>query len=138
MGDRIDESWMREQQKEMREERAKQVAAAGPLFDDKTRAQIEFKIADATRLPAGDVRQIVDTIDKLAGEKGAKALDVARDALSTKIKKEVFVNNLSKELQGVVQTSMEAREQRIEGGGAKPAQQATQKFSAKPMTPQNR
>lgn len=136
MGDRIDESWMREQQREMREERAKQVAAAGPLFDDKTRAQVEFKIADATRLPAGDVRKIVDTIDKLSGEKGAKAFDAVHEALATQIKKEVFVNNLSKELQGVVQASMEAREQRIEAGGAKPAQKTT--FAAKPMTPQNR
>ena len=134
--DRLDHYNMHSDANEERAKRAAAVTAAGPLFDDKTRAQVEFKIADATRLPAGDVKKIVDGIDKLSGEKGAKAFDVVHDALSTQIKKEVFVNNLSKELQGVVQTSMEAREQRIEGGGAKPVQKAT--FAAKPMTPQNR
>jgi hypothetical protein len=121
MGDRIDEGWMREQQKEMKEERAKQVEKAGPLFDDRTRAQFEYKIADATRLPQAEVRDIVDTIDKLSGEYKANPRDVIKEALSGHIKKEVFVNNLAKELEGTVKTAITAREERIEAGEAKPA-----------------
>lgn len=136
--DRIDERNMREDQKEMRAERAQQVVAAGPLFDDATRAQVEGQIAKASMLPAGDVRKIVDSIDKLSGEKGAKPLDVVREALSTQIKKEVFVNKFSKELEGVVKTSMDAREERIQNGGKKPAQETTAKVSVGYTAPQNR
>jgi hypothetical protein len=133
MGDRIDESWMREQQKEMKEERSRQVQEAGPLFDDRTRAQFEYKIADATRLPKDEVKDIVDTIDRLAGEYKANPREVIKEAVSGHIKKEAFVNNLAKELEGGVKAAMEAREERIEAGDSKPAV-AANKLSVKPPT----
>jgi hypothetical protein len=133
MGDRIDESWMREQQKEMKEERSKQVREAGPLFDESTRAQFEYKITEATRLPKAEVKDIVDTIDKLAGEYKANPREVIKEAVSGHIKKEAFVNNLAKELEGGVKAAMEAREERIEAKAAAPAAPAN-KMAVKPPT----
>lgn len=120
---------------DMRKEREKDVAGAGALFNERTRAQIEYKISDATRLPAADVKDIVDTIDKLAGEDGANAKQVIKYALEGHIKKEAFVNHLSGELEGTVKTSIADREQRILDNKAKPAEPAAN-LSVKTPAPQ--
>jgi delta 1-pyrroline-5-carboxylate dehydrogenase len=121
MGDRIDEQVAREWAKEARQERAADVKKAGPLFDDKTRAVVEFKISEATRLPAAEVKDIVDTIDHLAGEKGANAKEVVAHALEGHVSNPKFINNFAREMEGVVKTAIAARETRIDALHAAPA-----------------
>lgn len=138
MGDRFDHYNSHDDAKIAKEARAEKVKEAGPLFDDASRAKFELSIAQATHLPAGDVKKIVDKIDKLSGEKDADPRGVVKEAVSDFIKKEVFVNNLAGQLAGTVETAMKQREDRIQNGGKKPAQETTVKVSAGYTTPQNR
>ncbi len=113
MADRIDEMVAREWAKDAQQEREADVKKAGPLFDDKTRAMVDFKISEATRLPTAEVKDIVDTIDHLAGEKGANAREVVAHALDGHVSNPKFIKNFAKEMEGVVKTAIDARENRI-------------------------
>jgi hypothetical protein len=121
MGDRIDEQVGREWAQEARAEREADVQKAGPLFDARTRDMVVTKISDATRLPKAEVNDIVDTIDHLAGEKGANARQVIKYALDGHVPNPKFINAFSKELEGDVNTAMVAREARITALHAQPA-----------------
>lgn len=113
MGDRIDEQVGREWAQEQRAEREADLKIVGPLFCGVTRELVEFKIADATRLPKDEVKDIVDTIDHLAGEKGANAKQIIKYAIADHINKPAFVNHLAGELEDVVKSAVAEREDRI-------------------------
>ncbi|MEZ0226344.1 MAG: hypothetical protein ACAH83_17440 [Alphaproteobacteria bacterium] len=138
MGDRFDHYNSHDDSKIAKEARAEKVKAAGPLFDDAARAKFESSIADATRLPAGDVKKVVDKIDQLSGEKDADPRGVIKEAVSAFVKKEVFVNNLAGQLAGTVETAMKQREERIQNGGKAPEQKTAAKASVGYTAPQNR
>ncbi|TAL34899.1 MAG: hypothetical protein EPN97_07920 [Alphaproteobacteria bacterium] len=123
MGDRFDHYNSFDDAKIAREDRAADVKTAGPLFDAKTRAQIEMKLTDATRLPIAEVKDIVDTIDHLAGEPGANAKQIVTYAVAGHLPKgkDGFLKNLAGELEGVVNKSIGDREARIEALHATPS-----------------
>ncbi len=114
MGDRIDEGWMREQAKEMREERQADLKAAGPLLNEGQKAELQSFLKTACWMKPADANDVVDTISQLAGEKGSNAKQVVRDALEGHVSK-VFLKNEGnfKPVTGMLEAAIAAREARI-------------------------
>ncbi len=69
MGDPIDEGWMREQAKEMREERAADLKAAGPLLNEGQKQELQSFLKTTCWMKPADAADAADTISQLAGER---------------------------------------------------------------------
>lgn len=112
--DRLDMAYMRETHKEQQEERKKDLASAGPLFNDDQRMQIEFQIEQETRLPRGDVDEIIGFINEYAGQDDTPVLETIKEALNNHVSKPAFVKRVAQELEAPVTQAIAAREERIQ------------------------
>ncbi|MBU6476092.1 MAG: hypothetical protein KGL10_00385 [Alphaproteobacteria bacterium] len=114
MGDRIDEGWMREQAAETRQERAKALKAAGPLLDEEKMAEMRSFLKNKCWMEPAAANDVIDTINSLAGEKGADARAVIRDALEGHVTAAFLKNeNNFAPVTGLIGSAIAAREARI-------------------------
>jgi hypothetical protein len=91
--DRIDRDFMLEEAKRQREERAAELQAAGPLFDKKQEAELQCFLEEQCWLKPAAVRDVMDTIGALAGEPGANARSVVKDALEGHVSQKFLAND---------------------------------------------
>lgn len=132
MGDRIDDEYGRELAKEIKSERQADVTAAGALLSGEQVKELKGFLQNQCWLKPAQAQEVGETIDQLAGEKGAKPLQVIKDALEGHVPVK-FLNNDDnfKPIAGMIGNAIEAREARIEALHAKPEN----KFSAQVAAP---
>lgn len=112
--DRIDREYMREQQKEMREERQADLAKAGPLLNPKQEQQLENFLTHQCWLTPAAAKGVMETIKGLAGEDGASPKQVLKDALEGHVKPAFLKNDGNfTEATSLLTTAIADREQRI-------------------------
>lgn len=126
--DRIDAQYMREQQKEMREERQADIAKAGPLLTVKQEAQLENFLTSQCWLTPADARDVVDTIKSLSGEDDTSPKQILKDALEGHVKPAFLKNDANfVEPLTMLTGAIEAREERIKVNKAAEAAPAAAK-----------
>ena len=135
--DRVNREFADTIREDMKIERDADLKAAGPLLNDKQSKQLEDFLVQKCWLNPQAAHDVIETINALAGEKGANAKQVLKDALEGHVKPAFLKNdNNFTEAVTLLNTAISDRETRIaslhETGGPAVASTATSKVTLKP------
>lgn len=131
--DRIDRDFMLEESKRQREERQADVAAAGPLLDERQTAELRQFLEQQCWMKPQQARDVIETISALAGEAGANPRSVVKDALEGHVSQKFLANDAN--FTGIIRMIAEAisgLNERIAGRTTAPEEPA---LSTPPLKP---
>ena len=125
MADRIDDEYGREVQQELRQEREADLKAAGALLNPAQQKDLQTFLTQSCWLKPGEAQDVMDTINSLAGDVGAKTSgwqpkladqvkDVVKNALEGHVPDKFLKNDSNfTSITGMLTQAVEAREEKI-------------------------